>query len=109
MNLTPILSAFITLCVAVITVFAIPWLKSKTTTQGLETFLSWVKIAVEAAEQLYISTDGEEKKKYVLNFLSNRGYKVDTEEIENAIEAAVLALHTQLYGTEVTTNERSNS
>jgi hypothetical protein len=97
-NLTPILNALIALCAALVTAFVIPWVKSKTTSQGRETLLAWVKIAVAAAEQLYTSTDGNEKKIYVLNFLHEKGYEISTDEVENAVESAVLELHSELYG-----------
>ena len=35
---------------------------------------------------------GEQKKEYVLEFLKTKGYKVDTEAINNLIESAVLDL-----------------
>jgi hypothetical protein len=99
MNLTPILNAFIALCAALITAFVIPWLKKKNSAQGTENLLTWVNIAVTAAEQLYTSKQGTEKKLYVLNYLASKGYTVNTEDIENAIEATVLSLHNELYGT----------
>lgn len=102
MDLTPIINAFIALCAALVTAFVIPWIKSKTTAQGRETLLTWVNIAVSAAEQLYKTTEAQEKKQYVLRFLANKGYDLDDEEIENTIEAEVLKLHTSLYGAEKT-------
>ena len=42
--------------------------------------LEWVKIGVAAAEQLYKGQGrGEEKKKYVLEFLASMGFTVDEE------------------------------
>ena len=49
-------------------------------------------------DRLYESTDGDGKKAYVVSFLASKGFKVDTEELDNAIEAAVLKLHNELYG-----------
>ena len=49
-----------------------------------------MKIGVAAAEQLYKGQGrGEEKKKYVLEFLASMGFTVDEEAINAAIEAAV--------------------
>lgn len=95
-DITPVVQAVITLAVALITAFVIPWLKKKIGTQNMDEFLRWVDIAVAAAEQLYASTDGDAKKAYVVQFLSNKGFKVDTEALDNAIEAAVLELHNSL-------------
>ena len=96
-DLTEILSTVITLIAAIIAAFVIPWLKNKIGEQNMDEFMSWVNIAVAAAEQLYDSMDGEKKKAYVVEFLSSKGFKVDTEELDNAIEAAVLELHNALY------------
>jgi hypothetical protein len=102
-DLTPILKALVTLCAVLITAYVIPWLKARGGVAGLESLLAWVDVAVKAAEQLYTSADGAEKKRYVLNFLQGKGYSIDTDEVDNAIEAAVLSLHAELYGTEGTT------
>jgi hypothetical protein len=59
----------------------------------------WVDIAVAAAEQMYKATDGPMKKRYVVNYLSNKGFVVDEDELDLAIEAAVNRLHHELYGT----------
>lgn len=96
-DITPIIQAVLTLAVALITAFVIPWLKNKIGAQNMDEFMRWVQIAVAAAEQLYESTDGDEKKAYVVNFLASKGFKVDTEELDNAIESAVLELHNSLY------------
>lgn len=101
-DITPIVEAVIGLCVALVTGFVIPWVKNKIGTQGTENMLAWVSIAVKAAEQLYTSADGAEKKRYVLNFLESKGLNVDEYELDNAIEAAVLELHAELYGAKIT-------
>lgn len=57
---------------------------------------AWVKIGVAAAEQLYVGQGrGEEKKQYVLDFLKQKGFKVDEESVVNAIEAIVKQLNTE--------------
>lgn len=97
-DLTLIFNALIALCAAIISVFVIPWIKSKTTVQDRETLLAWVNIAVSAAEQIYSTSQAREKKQYVLAFLESKGYALDDKEIDSTIEAAVLKLHTALYG-----------
>ena len=96
-DITPIIQAVITLAVALITAFAVPWLKKKIGAENMDEFLKWVEIAVAAAEHLYDSLDGDAKKAYVVQFLTSKGFKVDTEALDNAIEAAVLKLHNELY------------
>ena len=90
-DITPIINAVIALAAAGVTVFLIPWIKSKTTDEQRKELHEWVKIGVAAAEQLYKGQGrGEEKKKYVLEFLASMGFTVDEEAINAAIEAAPL-------------------
>lgn len=95
-DLTPIINALIALIAAIITAFVIPWIKRNTTQKDREEMLKWVEIAVAAAQQLHHKLSGEERKKYVLDFLSEKGYSVDDAALDNAIEAAVLKLHREL-------------
>ena len=89
-DLTNIISAVITLIIAVITTFLIPYLKSKVDKMKFENIKTWVKVAVEAAEMIYTGTGrGEEKKAYVMQYLNSKGYTIDTESINNLIESAV--------------------
>ena len=100
MDITPIINAAIALLAAIVTAFVVPWLKKKISAEDMDAFLAWVEIAVAAAEQLYKDADGEVKKKYVLAYLESKGFEVDSEDVDNAIEAAVLELHSALYGKE---------
>lgn len=52
-DITPIVNAVIALLAAGVSVFLIPWIKSKTTDAQRKELLEWVKIGVDAAEQLY--------------------------------------------------------
>lgn len=96
-DVTPVVEALIGLCAVFITAVVIPYVKAKYSNEDITEFMSWVKIGVMAAEQLYDSTKGEQKKSYVLDFLAEKGYKISELEVENAIEAAVLELHSALY------------
>lgn len=100
LDLTPLFQAVIMLVAVLITTFVVPYIKKKTNAADLGEFQGWVEIAVAAAEQIYKVTDGEKKKQYVLEYLQNKGYSVDVDDLENAIEAAVLKLHNALYGVE---------
>ena len=96
MELTEIFKLAIELIVAIASLWLVPWLRAKLNAEQVADMLRWVEIAVSAAEQLYDSTQGEAKKVYCMNFLLDKGYDVDTDEIDNAIEAAVLRLHREL-------------
>ena len=92
-DLTSVINAVIALAAALITAFVIPWIKRNTSAKDREEFLKWVEIAVAAAEQLFYSTQGTEKKKYVVQFLEGKGFTFSEAEIDAAIEGAVLKLH----------------
>ncbi len=93
-DITAIINAVVALVAAVISVFVIPYVKSKTTAQQREELVAWAKIAVSAAEQIYKGEQrGAEKKQYVLNFLAKNGFSVDEEAVNAAIEAAVKQLN----------------
>ncbi len=91
-DLTSLLEALTALAAALLTAFVIPWLRDRTTAQQQESLRTWAEIAVSAAEQMYRSGGGQEKKAYVLAFLEGRGYRMDDEAVEMAVEAAVLDL-----------------
>lgn len=93
-DITTIINAMIALLAAIISVFVIPWIKSKTTAQQREDLIAWTKIAVSAAEQIYKGDGrGEEKKQYALDFLKANGFSVDEKSVNAAIEAAVKQLN----------------
>ena len=92
-DITPIAQAIIVLIGAIITYVLIPWIRSKTTKEQQEEIKQWVKIAVAAAEQKFVGQGrGEEKKQWVLEFLSKYNLKVDLDAIDAMIEAAVWEL-----------------
>ena len=76
-DITPIVNAALALIGAGVSVFLIPWLKKQTT------------------EAQRGQGRGEEKKQYVLDFLKQKGFKVDEESVVNAIEAIVKQLNTE--------------
>lgn len=95
-NITPIIEAVIMLITAVISAFLIPWIKSKTTDSQRQQLIAWIKIAVAAAEQIFVGSGrGEEKKKYVLAFLEDKGLTIDENSVNAAIEAAVKQLNSE--------------
>ena len=100
MELTDIICAVIVLLAAIMTATLVPWLKETMGVQERSEMLRWIEIAVMAAQQLYHDLDGTARKEYVLHFLEEKGYDVDTQEVDNAIEATVLKLRRELGGVE---------
>lgn len=95
---TELIQALIALLSAVITGLLIPYLKRKISEQKLEELRKWVAVAVKAAEQLYGSKAGLQKKEYVVSFLLSKGIVFDVEEVTALIESEVYKL-TQETGT----------
>ncbi|MGN0448002.1 MAG: phage holin, LLH family [Acutalibacteraceae bacterium] len=91
-DLTPILNVILTLLSAIITAFIIPYLKKRLSAEKLEQLSYWTKIAVEAAEQLYGSKTGKQKKEYVVSFLLSKGFVLDIDEVNAVIESEVRKL-----------------
>lgn len=90
---TLLFEGIITVIVAIITAFVIPWLKAKISAEDLAEIMKWVKIAVQAAEMIYKESGmGEAKKAYVESFLSDLGIRYDAKQIDSLIESAVLEL-----------------
>lgn len=100
MDYTQIISAVIALISALISAFLIPWIKTKIDADKLQTVRAYVEIGIKAAEQLYTASEGDKKKAYVISFLAGKGIKFDVETVDKLIEAAVLQLHHELYGSE---------
>lgn len=96
-DLTQIILAVITLLFGLLMRYVIPSAKEHMNKSQLELLQIAVKTGVYAAEQLYNSDQGKEKREYVINFLKEHGYVVDPEKIEDPlrvmIEAAVRELH----------------
>ena len=93
-DITPIVEAILALVAVVITGIVIPYVKKRTTTEQQKEIVAWVKIAVAAAEQIYIGTGrGPEKKMYVVEWLADRNISIDTNEIDALIESAVYELN----------------
>ena len=91
-DITQIILAIIALAGTIVTGVLVPWIKAKTTQSQQEQLTQWIKIAVAAAEQIFKSGDGAEKKQYVINWLHERGIVFDSDMVDAAIEAAVYEL-----------------
>lgn len=98
MDITLILQAVIYLLVAIAMVIVIPLLRKQVGAENMDELMRWVEIGVAAAEQLYTAAQGAQKKQYVLEFVRSKGLKIDEASLDATIEAAVNALHNELYG-----------
>ena len=97
-DITPIIQAIITLASAVITVFLIPYIKTKLTEVQRKRIKEYIDTAVMAAEKLFPSAGGEklgeEKLQYVADYLKSKGIVFDVgdvyDDIRVMIERAVM-------------------
>lgn len=89
---TELLQAVITLISVIITTFLIPYIKKKLSNERLEELKKWVSVAVKAAEQLYGSKTGKQKKEFVLSFLMDKGIIFDAAEVATLLESEVYKL-----------------
>lgn len=96
-DFTLLFEGIITVLVAVITVFIIPWIKTKVSAEDMAEIMKWVKIAVQAAEMIYKESGmGAQKKAYVESFLKDLHISYDSQKIDNLIESAVLELKKEI-------------
>lgn len=94
MNIDIITNATIPILGIIITALIIPFIMQKTTKEQRDNVASWVRFAVNAAEQVkdagLISIP---KKDYVLKFMKSKGFKITDQEMDILIEAAVKELN----------------
>ena len=95
-DLTQIILAIITLIGAIISRYLIPWIKGKLDERTFDVFRGLVRVGVFAAEQLYNSDQGKEKKEYVLQLLKKNGYEINSESVDALIEATVKQLRIEM-------------
>ena len=89
-DVTQVIVALIGLIGVLLSTVLIPYFRAKTTQEKWNNALFWVKLAVQSAEQIYNQQGmGEAKMKYVEEFLAKYNIKLDPEQIDVAIEAAV--------------------
>lgn len=88
-DFTPLAQAIITLLAAVITVYLIPWIKTRLSAEQLAYAKTAVGIAVYAAEKAYGAGNGDKKLKYVEDVLAARGIALDTVALKSMVDAEI--------------------
>ena len=94
-DITPILEVIITLFSAIMTSCIIPLVKTRLSQSKQEKLKFWTETAVKAAEQIYGSKAGHQKKEYVVQFLLAKGIVFDVDEVTAMIESSVHELSAQ--------------
>lgn len=98
LDLTAVFTAIITVLSAIFTSYIIPYIKSKLIDSQESQVAFWVDIAVQAAEQIWLTSEesGEEKYAYVVDFLTSQGFEFDEVEIKALIESSVYNLKNEV-------------
>ena len=91
-DITSIIECVIALIGALVSAFLIPYLKAQMTQDKRARLSFWLKVAVEAAEQLFGSKTGQQKRDYVIAFLLSKGLVFDVDEVTALIESEVYKL-----------------
>ena len=91
-DVTDIIECIIMLISALITTFLIPYIRQRLSDEKRQKLLFWIETAVKAAEQLYGSKTGQQKKEYVVAFLLSKGIVADIDEVTALIESEVYKL-----------------
>ena len=98
-DLTKIMIAVIGIALAAVSVYLIPYIRSKTTAEQRAKIKMWARIAVEAAEMIFRETgSGTLKFQYVSDFLASKGFSLNEQELKIYIESAVLEMKNQIGG-----------
>lgn len=96
-DITEIVGLVIRLAVLLVVAFLIPYIRSKTTEGQREKIRLYVRMAVQAAEMLFAETGmGKAKKEYVIQYLAEKGFHLDGDELDVYIESAVLDLKKEI-------------
>ena len=91
-DFTPIFEAIITIVSLVLTGIVIPYIRQRIGEEKTENLKRWVSVGVKAAEQIYGSKTGQQKKEYVVSFLQSKGIVFNVDEVKAMIEAEVYKL-----------------
>lgn len=94
-DFTNLIECVIALVSAIISMFFIPYIKKQLSESKLKNLSFWTEVAVKAAEQIFGSKTGKEKKEYVAAFLLSKGIVVDIDEVTALIESEVYKLTQQ--------------
>lgn len=89
LDLTKLAQAIISLAAGIVSLYLVPWLRSKFTNEQLSKAKSWVQIAVFVAEKLYGAGNGDQKLVYAEGILRKHGIRLDTATLKAMIDAQI--------------------
>ena len=96
MNINEIVTLVLKVACFILVAFIIPFIKRKYSQEELNAVNDKIMTYVQAADQIFGSEQGEEKKQWVRGKLAAHGIDVDLNIIDAEIESCVLMLHNAL-------------
>ena len=78
-----------TLILAIVSAYVIPWIKSKVNQDKLDKIQQYAEYAVRYAEQVYTEDQFKEKKEYVYNYILNKVNDIGINMTENDVDVLV--------------------
>lgn len=109
MDITSILLCIIAVVVVIMALVIVPYYKIKLTAEQRSKIKEYVSVAVDAAEQLFPTVDGEkrgkDKLKYVAELLAIKGITFDVDDIYDEVRAIIEAAVKNLKKAPSTNNE----
>ena len=93
MNITEIATLVLKIAAFILVVIVVPLIKKKYDKNQLEDINEKIMTYVRAAEQIFGSEEGSEKKQWVQGKLAGWGIDVNLDIIDAEIERQVLELH----------------
>jgi len=94
--ITKITELIVTVIIAVISIYVIPWLKNKIGEDKYKTILEYAETLVRSAEKIYTVEEWKIKKDYAVHLLNKKiksmGLKISESEVNAIIEGAVQAV-----------------
>ena len=96
-DITPVIELAITIISALITLYVIPYLRQRLSEEKFRRLSCAVSMAVKAAEQIYGSKTGQQKKEYVISYLKTKNIAFNPDEVEAMIESEVFKMNAECF------------
>ena len=94
--ITKLTELIVTVIMAVISIYVIPWLKTKIGDDKYAMILEFAETVVRSAEKIYTVEEWEKKKAYAVHMVRNKvtdlGLNITESEINAIVEGAVQAV-----------------
>ena len=89
-----LLMGILSICSVLVTVYLLPYIKTKISTEDMKKLLNYAAIAVRCAEQIYTKEQWQEKKEYVMDYcmkIINEKLHIDVtyDELDTIVEGIV--------------------